>query len=108
MMINVYQCKECVHLAAQTYEFCPKCRSKHSYLPIRVEGKGTVFSYTTIHVGDLKLKDETPYTVVVVECEEGLRLIGRMQKLQSIEVVIGSKVELSEWREGTPVFQIIK
>lgn len=87
--------------------YCICCRSNNAFYRVDVEGKGVIFSYTIVHVAEERLQSEAPYTVAVIEFESGLRLLGRLTKEENDKVCnIGARVELVDWRENVPIFQI--
>ncbi len=71
---------------------CPKCRSLETeWVP--VQGRGTVYSWVTyqetFHPGF-----KTPYSVVLVELEEGVRLVSNLKDVKPEEITIGMPVEV--------------
>ena len=57
---------------------CPQCGSDDGAV-IAAAGTGRVHTWTTCHVAfEPELQDEVPYTVVVVELDEGARVPGRL------------------------------
>lgn len=104
--LNVYQCHECGRRSLIAQGYCFTCRSKDSFNQLKVEGKGTIFSFTRIYVAEERLQGVTPYVVAVIECEGGLRLMARIRREDSDQVSIGSSVELVEWEEEVPIFKV--
>jgi uncharacterized OB-fold protein len=104
--IQAYQCKGCGFRTVISYGYCPRCREKDRYKEIVVNGTGTVFSFTKIHVAEERFQAETPYVLAVVEGEEGLRLIARIKQEDAGKLEIGSKVELDGWKDQVPVFKV--
>ena len=54
-----------------------------------VEGKGTVYSYTFFHSRPPKL----PYNVCLIDLDEGVRLMSRVEGVQPGELKIGQRVK---------------
>lgn len=102
--LKAFECSECGRQALLMQGFCSNCRSINSCQAIEVNGKGTVFSYTRIHVAEERFKGETPYLIAVIECDEGLRLLARIK--ESEKIAIGSRVVLDEWNEDIPIFRV--
>ena len=46
---------------------------------VQLSGRGQIRVWTAIHVAPTRYKDETPYTVVLVDLEEGVPLMGRLE-----------------------------
>jgi uncharacterized OB-fold protein len=61
----------------------------------RSTGRGEVFSWTVTHQAlDPAYADELPYAVVVVELEEGPRLVGNLRGLAPAGLELGLAVEV--------------
>jgi uncharacterized OB-fold protein len=105
--VKVYQCHDCEFQALIPPGYCSCCRGKNSYYPIEVEGKGKIFSYTTVYVSEERLQSETPYLLATIECTGGLRLLGRLDKTNMDSIQIGTVVEFIGWRDKAPIFKKI-
>jgi len=86
------RCKECGAWRHPPRPVCPKCRSfEKEWAPST--GKGTVYSWVTYqespHPGF-----KAPYSVVLVEMEEGVRLVSNMVDIKPEDVSIGMPVEV--------------
>jgi len=66
-------------------------------------GKGTVYSTTTVHA-----RNTEPYNVALVDCDEGFRLMTRVEGVPSNTVEIGMRVQFAGAKEADgelyPVF----
>jgi uncharacterized OB-fold protein len=63
----------------------------------RVSGKGTLVSFTVIHIAPDDFQEEAPYFIAIVELEEGTRVTGRLQGFDPMkpeEVILGTPVVL--------------
>jgi uncharacterized OB-fold protein len=61
----------------------------------RSTGRGRVFSWTVTHQAlDPAYGDELPYAVVVVELDEGPRLVGNLRGLAPADLELGRAVEV--------------
>ncbi|GGL16181.1 Zn-ribbon domain-containing OB-fold protein [Nocardia jinanensis] len=76
--------------------FPPKPIDPHTWSQdvtwIELAGRGTLYSFTTIHAAPDAFVDEVPYRVCVVDLDEGLRLATRLWG--SDEVRPGDRVEI--------------
>jgi uncharacterized protein len=73
---------------------CPFTGSEH--LEWRVSaGLGTVYATTVVHPAD-----GPPYNVVLVDCDEGFRLMSRVEDTSPDAVHIGQRVRLRVHRPG--------
>ena len=59
----------------------------------KLQGKGTVVSYTIIHVGPENFEEQVPYPIAIVELDEGPRLTAQIVDCDINEVKIGMRVE---------------
>ena len=71
---------------------CPTCHSfQHTFE--RVSGRGRIWSWVIAHPPVLPaFADKTPYNIVVVELEEGVRMIGNLLNVPNEEIVEGMEV----------------
>ena len=56
---------------------CPQCGNEDA-ADVDVSGSGRVRVWTTIHIAPTRYEDDAPYTVVLVDLYEGLRVMGRL------------------------------
>lgn len=61
---------------------------------IRLSGKGTILSYTIIHIAANQFKLLTPYAVAIVETDEGARITAMITDSNFEDLKIGARVEL--------------
>jgi uncharacterized OB-fold protein len=71
---------------------CPKCRSL-DWEAIESSGRGTVYSYVMPHQPRFPFFDY-PYVVVLVELEEGVRLVSNLTGIDPPDVTVGMPVEV--------------
>jgi uncharacterized OB-fold protein len=90
------RCGECETSFYYARRLCPHCGSeKISWL--QSAGKGTVFSCSEVAVSffGLEWDADLPYTVVLVDLDEGPRMLSRMLKQDQARVSIGARVQVS-------------
>src|SRR3954453_14478247 len=58
-------------------------------------GIGTVYATTVVHPAE-----GAPYNVALIDCEEGFRLMSRVEDIDSMKVQIGQRVRLGVHRPG--------
>ena len=88
---------------------CAKCGSPRWHWE-RASGHGRIFSWTVTHrPPHPALAAEVPYAAVVVEMEEGVRLVSRLRGLapEKVELELPVEVEFEELSDGftLPVFR---
>ena len=75
-VFNVVRCCNCERLHFPPRQQCTACGSNQvSWQP--VSGQAKVYSCTTIHAAPAIFANEVPYSVVVLDLEEGVRLVTR-------------------------------
>jgi len=88
----IQRCGECGILRHPPRPMCDKCRSmKWDF--VEASGRGTVASYTVIHHPKFPGYDY-PIIVVLVDLEEGTRIISQLMECETDAVGFGMKVEV--------------
>ena len=86
------RCSTCGTHRFPAREICSNCLSRESsWVP--VSGRGTVFSRAVMHQS-YHPAFETPYAIVVVELEEGARMLSNIVGCAPADVRIGMPVEV--------------
>jgi uncharacterized protein len=62
-------------------------------------GAGVVYATTVVH-----RPDEEPYNVCLVDLDEGVRAMGRVEGLEPAQVTIGLRVQARMGEDGVPVY----
>jgi uncharacterized OB-fold protein len=90
----VQRCRDCGAHRFPARDICSRCLSRQAeWVP--VSGRGTIFSYAIMHqVYHPAFAAEVPYAVVVVELEEGARLVSNVVGCAAGELKIGLPVEV--------------
>ena len=57
------------------------------------KGRGTVYATTAVHP-----RDGEPYNVALVDCDEGFRLMTRIENIAPDDIRIGLRVKLAQCR----------
>jgi uncharacterized OB-fold protein len=63
-------------------------------------GRGAVYSTTVVH-----RPDEEPYNVCLVDLDEGVRVMGRVDGLAPADVTIGLRLEATIGDDGVAVYR---
>ena len=88
------RCETCGHTQFYPRSFCTACMSDE--LRWRsARGRGTVYSYSTVHRALLPgFEEDLPYVVAMIELEEGVRLLSQIIGCAPEEVSIGLAVHV--------------
>jgi len=93
--LRFQRCTDCSTWRHVPREMCADCGS-WSWEWARSSGRGTVFTWTTaaraLHPA---FKDSAPYAPVVVEMEEGVRLLSQVIDVAPDALLIGMPVEVT-------------
>ncbi len=103
----IQRCESCGTLRHPPRPGCPKCQSL-DWDTVVSAGRGTVFSFVVVHYPQVGAF-EYPLPVVLVELEEGTRLVSNIEGVQPADIRIGMPVEVDFARYGEaltlPVFR---
>ncbi len=89
------RCSACERYLQPPRPMCPQCHAMDTLEWVRASGRGEIYSYvnfTTDRMAYPAMK--VPYSVVLVELEEGVRLVSNVVDLEPDEVRIGIPVEV--------------
>jgi len=91
----IQRCKDCGTYRHYPRPMCPNCGSWNVEW-IKVSGEGKVYTYIVAHrpfhpafFGDV------PYAVVIVELEEGVRMVSNLVDCKPQDIYIGMPVEVA-------------
>jgi uncharacterized OB-fold protein len=92
--LHAQRCAQCSDFHHPPRLYCPNCFSgDYTFQP--VSGRGTVYSHTLSHYTTEKAwKEAVPYATIVVELEEGPRLVGSARDIDPGEIEIGLPVRV--------------
>lgn len=87
-------CQDCQHIQYYHQAICRECLGEN-LLEKEASGKGSVYSYSVVYrAPGPAFKDDTPYAVVLIELEEGPRMISSMVDVAVEDVGFDMKVEM--------------
>jgi uncharacterized OB-fold protein len=104
--IMATKCTGCGHLEFPPRADCPNCGGT-GFEWVDISGKGKLVTYTTIHAAPTGFGDRTPYTIGVIDLEEGGRLLSWIQEVEEADISVGMELqaqveELEPEAEGKP------
>ena len=86
-------CPHCEGKIFPPRDVCPHCGGE-AKTPYTFSGKGTVYSYTVMHDAPIGYDENVPYTVALVQLEEGPMVTAQLTDLDEQGVQIGMPVEM--------------
>ncbi len=81
---------------------CQRC-GEIAYTAVNLPAAGVVYSATTIRVAPLQLGDLAPYQIVLVQLDDGPRVIGRMAP--GAVAQLDDRVEVVDQEGNTLIFR---
>ena len=90
------RCAGCGDIRVPALVRCPACGGS-DIAPAELSGRGTIVATTVVHAGSHR---PVPWTGVLVDVEEGLRLVG----IADGRVAVGDTVGITADDGGVPVF----
>ena len=87
------KCNECGTVLLPPKPMCTKCLSANLKW-IELEGTGKLLSYTVIHIAPEQFQSITPYSVGIVELQNGLRLPGMIRDVDPKEIRVGMDLKI--------------
>lgn len=92
--MHVQRCSDCGHHAHPPRYYCSQCFSpRYEFVPIT--GAGSVYSHTVSHfTAEAAWRDEIPYATVVVQLDEGPRIVGSAKVADPSLIRLGQRVRV--------------
>ena len=93
------KCQKCGELLIPPRPLCPQCNST-SFARAELKGKGTLLTYSIIHIAPRQFQNLAPYVVGIIRLDEGVQIPGIVRGLKPENARIGQKVKVSfsRWR----------
>ena len=100
-VLRVQRCRECQTYVFIPEPFCTECQSEELEW-VESSGRGTLYSMTTVHRPQ-RPEFEVPYTVAIVELEEGWHMLTNLVGCPPEEMRVGMPVEVTFQRMSDEV-----
>lgn len=88
----IQKCNACGSLQHPPWPACAKCGS-YDMGHAQMSGRGEIYSFTIVH-SPVVAPFKAPYNVVLVQLEEGVKVISELRDVAPADVRIGMKVEV--------------
>jgi len=102
--ITGMRCGGCGLESAPVQPVCPHCGGDRRLETVALPPRGSLYSFTIVHVAPAGLEAEAPYALGIVELEGGARMTARVRAADPADLVIGMPLRLSEIRAGVCFF----
>ena len=104
MSLLARKCSDCNYMSTPPMPICPSCGSE-AVEDAEFSGKGTIYTYTIVHMGFGNMQEKAPYALVVAELEEGSKLTTVLTEETDLEsLAVGDRIEYSHTEEGIGPF----
>ncbi len=93
----------CPHCTAKIFpprDICPECGDEAKDL-YQFSGRGEVYSYTTLYNAPAGYEEQAPYTVAMVQLEEGPLVTAQLTDIDVKEPKVGMPVEMVTRKLGS-------
>ena len=100
MQMKIRRCPACNQSYLDDVDICISCLPVTQTVPAEIPGMGKIYSFTRVHVAPEQFKTLVPYYLAIIELEEGLRCMGRVQTQEGDHVRIDAPVELVSTENG--------
>jgi uncharacterized OB-fold protein len=89
------QCGNCGKVDFPPRSVCPDCGRKSigKMKTLKLAGKGTVVTHTTIYDAPSQFDMQKPYTMAIIQMDEGVRLTSQLIDVKPENVKIGMRVQ---------------
>lgn len=91
--LEASKCTNCGYVAFPHRLVCPEC-GKRKFENYTLPDTGKVVSFTTIEVGPTEFSDQVPYSVGIIELDDGVKITAQIADADPVNIKIGSKVKL--------------
>jgi uncharacterized OB-fold protein len=84
---------DCGYRSFPPRRICPKCK-ENPQEALQFSGMGKIYSYTTIHEALAGFEEYIPYTVALIQLDEGPLVSAQLTDVDPEDVSIGMPVEM--------------
>jgi uncharacterized protein len=93
--IMATRCQECGARFFPPQTECSRCLASRVEW-FEIETNGTLLTYTVVRYGPAGFEDRSPYTIVIGEFGDGLRILGHLsQRIPERDIKIGMKLRVA-------------
>ncbi|MCU1471735.1 MAG: Zn-ribbon OB-fold protein [Glaciihabitans sp.] len=109
--LRLQRCQDCGRAVFYPRALCPYCHGDRLGWFV-ASGSGTVYSYTTVHRGFGEFAGQAPYSLAVIDLDEGPRMLSRI--VGDVTVSIDARVQVEIARFGDhnsmalPYFRVLR
>jgi len=87
------KCNKCGKIHLPPRPLCDSCYGQ-DFEWTEISGKGTLLTYTVIHVAPPQFQELTPYVVGIMQLENGLKIPGMVSGIQPEQLKVGMELSI--------------
>jgi uncharacterized OB-fold protein len=91
--LEASKCKKCGKVFFPPRLICSNCRGRE-FDKIRLSDQGKIITFTTIRVAPDQFNEQVPYSVAIVELNEGVRITTQVVDCKPEDMAIGKPVKM--------------
>ena len=88
------RCKSCSHVYFPPRVICPQCWESDAGETCQTPGRGTLVTFTDLHVTAPKLRELAPLRMAVVDLHEGVRVLTWLRGAKAGEASVGQSCRI--------------
>ena len=102
------RCKSCGSLAFPPVGDCVKCTDSDLEW-VELDGRGEVVAFTHVIARPTSFQERPPYTIVIADLVDGLKILAWIEGSEMTEVEVGMKVRLEAGKnvDGEPTYWFV-
>ncbi|MFC1914276.1 Zn-ribbon domain-containing OB-fold protein [Chloroflexota bacterium] len=97
------KCQDCGSITIPPKMVCRKCTSPNMEV-VELKGTGKIQTFTTVNVASEGRENEVPYTIVLVEMDEGPWIMGNLTGIDPAKVTMEDLIDKKVKMEKGEVF----
>lgn len=92
--LRAQKCRDCGKLRFPPQPMCPNCTSTDTEW-IKLSGRGKIYTWTVVYPPVLPaFEDKTPYNVIMVQLDEGIRMVSSLVDCDNDRIKMNMPVEV--------------
>jgi uncharacterized OB-fold protein len=90
--LEAAKCQECGRISFPPRKVCSGCGARE-FSPEKLSDYGKILTFTTIRVAPKEFENQVPYSVAIVESENGVRVTTQVVDCRPEDLEIGKRVK---------------
>lgn len=91
--LEANKCKNCGRISFPPRQICPHCGGRN-FERTRLSDQGKIVTFTTIRVAPTQYSSQVPYSIAIVELNEGVRITTQVVDCKPEDLEVGKPVKI--------------